>query len=60
MFITSHSPNIASKVGLETVIISKNAEFYPLKQGETLLDDEDYKFLERFLDTTKADLFFAK
>jgi putative ATP-dependent endonuclease of OLD family len=24
------------------------------------LDDEDYKFLERFLDTTKADLFFAK
>ncbi len=60
MFITSHSPNIASKVNLENVIICKKTKFYPLKDWTTLLEDKDYKYLERWLDTTKADLFFAK
>lgn len=60
MFITSHSPNIASKVNLENVIICKKTKFYSLRKGATLLQNEDYKYLERWLDTTKADLFFAK
>ena len=61
MFITSHSPNIASQVDLENVIICKNTQFHSLREWTTLLKKpEDYKFLERFLDATKADLFFAK
>lgn len=60
MFITSHSSNIASKVDLQDVIICKDSVFYPLKTWRTKLDDKDYKFLQRFLDVTKADLFFAK
>jgi putative ATP-dependent endonuclease of the OLD family len=31
-----------------------------LRKDETKLDEKDYKFLQRFLDVTKADLFFAK
>lgn len=60
IFITSHSPNIASKVDLHNIIICKDAVFYPLKNWKTKLEEKDYKFLERFLDVTKADLFFAK
>lgn len=60
IFITSHSPNIASKVDLHNIIICKDAIFYPLKNWKTKLEEKDYKFLKRFLDVTKADLFFAK
>lgn len=31
-----------------------------MSQSDTLLDAEDYEFLERFLDATKSNLFFAK
>lgn len=60
LFITSHSPNIASKVDLKNVIIAKKWDFFPLSEWNTLLDVKDYKYLEKFLDVTKADLFFAK
>lgn len=62
MFITSHSPNIASKVDLQNIIICKDAMFHSLRNWETLLDEKekDFWFLQRFLDVTKADLFFAK
>lgn len=60
MFITSHSPNIASKVDLHNIIICKDAIFYPLKDWKSKLEEKDYKFLKRFLDVTKSDLFFAK
>jgi putative ATP-dependent endonuclease of OLD family len=33
---------------------------FSLRKGETQLDDEDYVFLEKFLDVTKSNLFFAK
>ena len=32
---------------------------FSLAEGQTGLDKSDYRFLERFLDVTKADLFFA-
>jgi len=31
-----------------------------MRKGTTKLEERDYEFLERFLDTTKANLFFAK
>lgn len=37
-----------------------NRVAYPLREEYTQLEDEDYAFLERFLDSTKSNLFFAK
>lgn len=58
--LTSHSPNLASKLPLESLIVCKGDNVYPLRKGETLLDNRDYAFLEHFLDVTKTNLFFAK
>lgn len=58
--ISTHSPNLASKAKLENIFMMNNGKAYSLRKEETLLDDEDYVFLEKFLDVTKANLFFAK
>lgn len=60
LILTTHSPNLASKVKLNNLIICKNNHVYPMGPGYTQLNDSDYSFLERFLDTTKSNLFFAK
>ena len=38
----------------------KNGTGYDLAEGRTGLQKGDYLFLQRFLDSTKANLFFAK
>lgn len=58
--LTTHSPNLASKAPLESMILVSNGAAFPLTKGETLLDPEDYVFLEKFLDVTKSNLFFAR
>lgn len=58
--LTTHSPNLASKSALESLIIMSAGKAFPLRKGLTELSDEDYVFLEKFLDVTKANLFFAK
>lgn len=58
--LTTHSPNLASKAPLESLIIMVDGKVFPLRNGETELDNEDYEFLEKFLDVTKSNLFFAK
>jgi len=60
LILTTHSPNLASKVKLENVIICHNKNAYPLNNKCTRLDPDDYKHLERFLDVTKANMFFAR
>lgn len=60
IIITTHSPLLASAVKLENIIIVKNGKVYPLAKGCTLLEDDDYQFLEKYLDATKANLFFAR
>lgn len=60
LILTTHSPNLASKVKLESLIICSNGNSFPMGPDYTKLDPDDYKFLEKFLDTTKANLFFAK
>jgi putative ATP-dependent endonuclease of OLD family len=57
--VSTHSNSIASKVNLNNVIICKEGKAFPLKHTLTKLDAGDYQFLERFLDDTKANLFFA-
>ena len=60
IIMTTHSPNITSKVNIENIIMCKENKTYSLKMSETKLERGDYKFLSRFLDVTKSNLFFAK
>lgn len=60
LIFTTHSPNIGSKIPLENLIMCNKGMAYPLGRTFTKLDKDDYKFLEIFLDTTKANLFFSK
>lgn len=60
LILTTHSPNLASKIKLENLIICSNGIAFPMGYTYTKLEKGDYKFLEKFLDTTKANLFFAK
>ncbi|MFA5972083.1 MAG: AAA family ATPase [Lentimicrobiaceae bacterium] len=60
MILTTHSPNLASKLELNNLILCHKGKAFPLGPNYTKLNAGDYKFLEKFLDTTKANLFFAK
>jgi putative ATP-dependent endonuclease of OLD family len=60
LILTTHSPNLASKVKLKNLIICNKGNAFPMGSDYTKLEPGDYKFLEKFLDTTKANLFFAK
>ena len=57
--LTTHSTTLASKIPLKNIILCKGGQVYPLGVG-TLLEESDYKFLQRFLDATKANMFFAQ
>jgi putative ATP-dependent endonuclease of the OLD family len=58
--LSTHSPNIASKADPADVIIMKEGKAFSLRPEETELEEKDYKFLRKFLDVTKANLFFAQ
>ena len=58
--LTTHSPNISSSASPEEVIIMCKGTAHSLKKEETLLEDVNYLFLQKFLDVTKANLFFSR
>ncbi len=60
IIVTTHSPNLASVIDLNNMVILHGGRAFPLREGETKLDKSDYRFLQRFLDVTKANLFFAR
>lgn len=60
LIFTTHSPNIASKINLENLIICQGNNVFPMGKDYTQLEPTDYSFLQRFLDVTKANLFFAR
>ncbi|WP_082559958.1 AAA family ATPase [Lysobacter sp. Root559] len=60
IIVTTHSPNLASDLSLESIVLIEGGHAFPLRQGRTKLSKSDYRFLERFLDVTKANLFFAR
>ena len=57
--LTTHSPNLASKVKLNELILCNGNYVYSLDKN-TGIGEEDHKYLEHFLDVTKSNLFFAK
>ena len=60
VIVSTHSPNLASAIALDNLIILCGGKAFPLCAGMTRLDGSDYGFLSRFLDATKANLFFAR
>ncbi len=60
IIVTTHSPNLASDLQLGNLALIEGGRAFPLCKGKTKLSASDYQFLERFLDVTKANLFFAR
>ncbi|WIW29300.1 ATP-dependent nuclease [Bacillus inaquosorum] len=66
IFITTHSPNITAAVDLDDIIVlrkfGKNIHIaYPGKVFDDSMEDiKSKKYVERFIDVTKADIFFAE
>lgn len=58
--ITTHSPNLASAIKLENLVMIHGNRAFSMAEGQTELATSDRRFLERFLDVTKANLFFAR
>lgn len=60
IIMTTHSPNLASGVKLDNLVLVRGGRGYSMAAEVTQLSKSDYRFLERFLDVTKANLFFAR
>lgn len=58
--LTTHSTTIGASIPLKNLIICRGSDVFPMSPGNTALALGDYKFLQRFLDATKANLFFAR
>lgn len=58
--MTTHSPSLASSLKLENLVLVRGGRAFPMGAEHTMLNSADYAFLERFLDATKANLFFAR
>jgi putative ATP-dependent endonuclease of OLD family len=57
---TTHSTLLGSSILLKHIKLCSKGNVYSLDSNSTALSESDYQFLERFLDATKANLFFAK
>lgn len=60
VILSTHSPSLATTAPLQSLILVRKSRTYPLRQADTRLDKLDFEYLERFLDATKANLFFAR
>ena len=58
--LTTHSPNISSQAVPSEIIMLGAGVAWALRPEETELNPDDYRFLQKFLDATKANVFFAK
>ncbi len=60
VIMTTHSPSLVSTARIEDMTLVHKAQTFPLAIGKTKLQRTDYTFLRRFIDATKANLFFAR
>lgn len=60
VLLTTHSSQLAAGAELETMTMVVGHRAFPLGMAHTRLEADDYEFLRRFLDATKANLFFAR
>lgn len=61
IFISSHSPTITAKANLKSVIVLQNKEnkIHSLSLQNSGLTDDNHKYLHKFLDVTKSQIFFS-
>lgn len=59
---TSHSPTLASKIDIENInlLYEYGHKKYCLPFSQTKLTEENKKYLQRYLDVTKSQMFFAR
>lgn len=62
LFITSHSPTITAKTNIDSVIVLTRSQniIYATPLRTINISNKHKKYLHRFLDVTKCQLFFAK
>lgn len=60
MILTTHSPNLSSVIEIGRLSICHKGLIYSLAENKTELTSENYSYLGRFLDVTKANLFFTQ
>lgn len=60
IIVTTHSPNFGADVKLDNLVLIKDGRGFSMAKGNTKLTESDYRFLQRFLDVTKSNLFFAR
>ena len=58
--VSTHSITLASRIKIANLIVLKGNDAFSMSSEFTQMRPADYKFLERFLDATKANLFFAR
>lgn len=59
---TSHSPTLASKIDIENInlLYEYGHKKYCLPLSQTNLTEDNKKYLQRYLDVTKSQMFFAR
>lgn len=62
IFVTSHSPTLTAKTDLEKIIVmdSIGGRIIASHMSELGISDEDKRFLKKFMDVTKSQLYFAE
>lgn len=60
VIMTTHSPSLAAGANIASMTLVHKAQVFSLAHDKTKLKMSDYEFLRRFLDATKANLFFAR
>lgn len=60
VLLSTHSPQLAASADLDAMVMVLGHKVFPMTKGLTKLEADDYAFLRRFLDATKANLFFAR
>lgn len=58
--LSTHSTTLGASIDLKNLIICKGDQVFPMGPDYTELAPKNYEFLQRFLDATKANLFFAR
>lgn len=58
--MTTHSPSLAAGADIASMTLVHRAQLFSLAHDKTKLKKSDYEFLRRFIDATKANLFFAR
>lgn len=58
--LTTHSTTLGASIELKKLVICRDDKVFPMGPNFTKLEPKNYGFLQRFLDATKANLFFAK